>query len=224
MQININVCKKFSVSYVAQTGSLTVDFESDSTNALSTLLSGGNFRARFFLRRMFTAKQPNEPQAAAEQRGAQKAQEYTQQLQPLVKDGIRIAHGIFTIAELSNGTMNAVSVPRADGTRTVMTALTRDTIVNQDEVDEVLQATLLNEIRSLFNQGIANGRYQAAQAVYQPTVVGASTQQQPPTNPLVGLQAAPPEQQPAQQQPPVQQPAQQGVQQGVQQPLQSPAF
>lgn len=225
MQININVCKKFSVSYVAQTGSLTVDFESDSTNALATLLSGGNFRARFFLRRMFDAKLPNEPQAAAEQRGAQKAQEYSQQLTPLLKDGVRIAHGVFTISELSNGTMNAVSVPRNDGTRVVMTALTRDVIVNQDEVDETLQATLLNEMRSLFNQGIANGRYQAAQAVYQPTVVGASTAQpqQQAVNPLAGLQAAAPEQSPAAQTAPVQQ-VQQAAQQPVQQPMQSPAF
>lgn len=215
MQININVCKKVSVSYVAQTGSLTVDFESQGDNALATLLSGGNFRARFFLRRMFTPIQPNEPQAQAEQRGAQKAAEYKQQLeQAIAQDGVKIAHGVFTVSELSGGTMNAISAPRADGMRVIMSSLTRDAIVSQDTVDENLQTTLLNEAKSVFNQGIANGRYMAAQAVYQPVQVGAQPVQQP-QNPLAGLQAAAPEQQPGVQQP---------VQQPIQQPVQAPQF
>lgn len=219
MQININVCKKVAVSYAVTTGSLTVDFESSSENALAALLSGGNFRARFFVRRMFVAQQPNELRATAEQRGAKVAAEYQQQLEAAIKqDGLKIAHGIFTVLELSNGAMNAVSVPRQDGTRVVMTSLTRDSIVNQDVVDENLQATLLNEARSILQQGLANGRYQPATAQYQPVIIGAAPQQaaaQPPVNPLQGLQAAAPEQQPAQQgaAPQPQQPVQQAVQQ-----------
>ena len=219
MQININVCKKFLVSYIIGTGSLTVDFESTNDNPLALLTSGGNFRARFFLRRMFQPIQAGEQQIAAEQRGAAAAEAYSQKLASVIGDGIKVAHGIFTVTELSEGTANAISAPRADGTRVIMSSLTRDAIVSQDTVDETLQNTLLAEAKSVFKQGLASQRYQIAQAVYQPVQVGASAVQQAPQNPLVELQAAAPEQQPVQQ--PVQQQA--PIQQPVQ-PVQQPQF
>lgn len=222
MQININNCKKFSVSYIVGTGSLTVDFESTNDNPLALLTSGGNFRARFFLRRMFQPMQAGEAQIAAEQRGAAAAQAYTEKLGAVIGDGVKIAHGIFTVTELSEGTANAISAPRADGTRVIMSSLTRDAIVSQDTVDETLQNTLLAEAKSVFKQGLASQRYQIAQAVYQPVQVGASAVQQP-QNPLAGLQAAAPEQQPGVQQP-VQQPVQQVSMQQVQQPVQASQF
>lgn len=213
MQININVCKKFSVSYIIGTGSLTVDFESTSDNPLALLTSGGNFRARFFLRRMFQPIQAGEQQLVAEQRGAAAAEAYSQKLATVIGDGIKIAHGIFTVTELSEGTANAISAPRADGTRVIMSSLTRDAIVSQDTVDETLQNTLLAEAKSVFKQGIASQRYSIATAVYQPVHVGAGAVQQA-NNPIAGLQAAAPEQQPGMQQAPVQQQA----------PIQQPAF
>lgn len=195
MQITINNCKKFTVSYVATTGSLTVDFESTNDNALALLSSGGNFRARFFLRRMFQPTQAGEQQLVAEQRGAQAAQAYTEKLGAVIGEGVKIAHGIFTVTELSEGAANAISAPRADGTRVIMSSLTRDAIVSQDTIDETLQNTLLAEAKSVFKQGLASQRYQIAQAVYQPVQVGAQPAQQP-QNPLQGLTGALPEQQP----------------------------
>ena len=224
--MQINECKLSNVSYVLAQGSLVVDFESQSNDPLAALMAGGNFRARFFMRRYFQPMQQGEVMAQVEMRAQKAAADYKQALTAaLGQDGtVSIAHAIFTVTELSGGSMNAVAVRRSDGTSVVMSSLTRDQIVTKGTTaTDELRAQMLADAKSVFMQGLSNGRYTPAQAVYQTVTVGPA--QQAPVNPLAGLQAAPPEQQ---QVPVGSQPGSQGSVQVGSQPQfatqQAPAF